>query len=111
MTGGLAGTDCLIQAEANHNFHYWSCRKDLTQEERDQVIADIVREITALWQTDELRRQKPTALDGGQTLSELKYLLNHIPWLSMTLRLQRHGVACILWSSLYGQPFLNMFAG
>ena len=91
-------------------FHCCSCRKDLTQEEREEVVADIVREITALWQTDELRRQKPTALDGGQALRELKCLLKHIPWLSMTLRMQRHAVACILWSSLYGQPFLNMFA-
>lgn len=40
-------------------------RGDLTLEERDHVIADIVREITALWQTDELRRRKPTPVDGA----------------------------------------------
>ena len=40
------------------------CRAELTLEERDHVIADIVREITALWQTDELRRRKPTPVDG-----------------------------------------------
>ena len=39
-------------------------RGDLTLEERDHVLADIVREITALWQTDELRRRKPTPVDG-----------------------------------------------
>ena len=25
---------------------------------------DLVREITSLWQTDELRRRRPSALDG-----------------------------------------------
>lgn len=39
-------------------------RPDLTSEERETVIHDLVREITALWQTDELRRQKPTPVDG-----------------------------------------------
>jgi hypothetical protein len=28
------------------------------------VLEDLVREVTALWQTDELRRQKPTPVDG-----------------------------------------------
>ena len=40
------------------------CRSDLNDEERERLISDLVREITALWQTDELRRQKPSALDG-----------------------------------------------
>jgi phosphoenolpyruvate carboxylase len=40
------------------------CRNDLTLEEKENLIADLVREITALWQTDELRRRKPTPLDG-----------------------------------------------
>ena len=30
-----------------------------------------MREITALWQTDELRRKKPSALDGESTLHVL----------------------------------------
>ncbi|CAG9464223.1 unnamed protein product [Pedinophyceae sp. YPF-701] len=38
-------------------------RIDLTPEEREGVIEDMVREITALWQTDEIRRRKPTPMD------------------------------------------------
>lgn len=40
------------------------CRSDHTHEEKEQTIEELVREITALWQTDELRRKKPSALDG-----------------------------------------------
>ena len=40
------------------------CRSDLSAEERETTIEELVREITALWQTDELRRKKPSALDG-----------------------------------------------
>ena len=43
-------------------------RPDLTSDEKRIVIEDLVREITALWQTDELRRRKPTSLDGAITL-------------------------------------------
>lgn len=43
-----------------------TCRPDLTAEERDTVLQDLVREITALWQTDELRRERPTPIDGEQ---------------------------------------------
>ncbi len=55
--------------------------KDLTQQERQNVIEDMVREITALWQTDELRRMKPTPVDearGGLHLVE-QSLWNAIP--------------------------------
>jgi phosphoenolpyruvate carboxylase len=40
------------------------CRGDLTGDERDHTIADLAREITALWKTDELRRQRPSPVDG-----------------------------------------------
>ena len=40
-------------------------RLDLTQVEKQAVLDDLMREVMSLWQTDELRRQKPTPLDGG----------------------------------------------
>ena len=46
-------------------------RTNATQEEREQLINDLVREITALWQTDELRRRRPSALDGVCDLAPL----------------------------------------
>jgi phosphoenolpyruvate carboxylase len=41
-------------------------RKDLTPEEREAVGADLAREVAALWQTDELRRQRPTPVDEAR---------------------------------------------
>ncbi|PRQ31451.1 putative phosphoenolpyruvate carboxylase [Rosa chinensis] len=41
-------------------------RPDLTSEDRDMVIEDLVREITSVWQTDELRRHKPTPGDEAR---------------------------------------------
>jgi phosphoenolpyruvate carboxylase len=38
-------------------------RPDLTPEERDESRADLLREITAAWHTDEIRRERVTPLD------------------------------------------------
>ncbi|CAH9147516.1 unnamed protein product [Cuscuta epithymum] len=41
-------------------------RTDLGIEDRDMLIEDLVREITSIWQTDELRRHKPTPVDEAR---------------------------------------------
>lgn len=41
-------------------------RPDLGIEDRDMLIEDLVREMTSIWQTDELRRHKPTPVDEAR---------------------------------------------
>jgi len=41
-------------------------RPDLAPDERDGLLEELVRELLSLWQTDELRRRKPTPLDEAR---------------------------------------------
>lgn len=38
-------------------------RPDLTPMEKEQIVEDLLREITAAWETDEVRQERPSPLD------------------------------------------------
>ena len=40
------------------------CKYLPSKVEKQAVLDDLMREVMSLWQTDELRRSKPTPLDG-----------------------------------------------
>ncbi|CAM6102186.1 unnamed protein product [Calypogeia fissa] len=67
-------------------------RTDLTHEDRDLLIEDLVREITSLWQTDELRCRKSTPIDeacGGLHIVEQslwKAVLHYLRQVSNALK-------------------------
>ena len=62
-------------------------RPDLTEDERADVLGDLAREVATLWQTDELRRKKPTVIDearGGLHIVE-QSLWHAVPKFCRTL--------------------------
>ena len=54
------------------------------------MIQDLVREITALWQTDELRRQRPSPIDGERHMHARTYACGRAPFSPPPIDTGRH---------------------
>ncbi|KAI3976841.1 hypothetical protein MKX01_008699 [Papaver californicum] len=62
-------------------------RPDLSHEDREMLVEDLVREITSIWQTDELRRHKPTPVDEARAGL---HVVEQSLWRAMPHYLRRH---------------------
>lgn len=73
-------------------------RTDVSSYDKEQILEDLAREILSLWQTDELRRRKPTPLDearGGL------HIIEQSLWVRACVA--RHRVSCSGWVARGGR--------